>query len=833
MKKRVSLGLALVLLGASASAAHAIQAVPPQPITRIDAVYPPNEHREVDVAVIVVVSAEGKVVDAEISESAGQAFDDAALAAARKWTFKPAMYDEKPVRAKIRLGFHFDAPTALPKISATSATPKVEPKVDAKPDPGPTAEEFEEVTVRGRSHIPSRGGGDYEISVGKLALVPHSDAASLLRLAPGTFLTNEGGTGHPYQIFLRGFDAREGQDVEFTLDGTPINEIASPHGNGVADTHFIIPEVVQNLRVLEGPFAPQQGNFAVAGSALYDVGVSQTGLTAQGTYGSFNTQRLLLMYRPKGSGAHTFGAAEAFTSDGYGQNRASKRATAMGGYEGTLGKTGTYRLLLTSYVTHYQTAGVLRADDVDSGKKGFFDTYDNQQGGDSSRHGASIVVEDRLGDTLFSQSAFLVLRDFRLRENNTGFLNDPQETSQSPHAQRGDLIDQNSHTLTFGGRGSARWQTRALNQKQELEFGYLARYDSVQSTQQRDRFETTIPYRKDFDLDSGIGNLGMHVDASIRPLVPWITVRGGGRIDFYSYRVKDNCAQRTQASIQAVTADTECFTSDRTGYRSADQTSSTSAGFFEPRASVLLGPFESFTFSGSYGLGSRSVDPQYVNQNLETPFAKVKSGEVGVTWQKTIRDVDLLAKSVFFRTEVDKDLFFNQTEGRATLANGTTRTGWSANARATGGFFDLAGSATLVRAAFDDTHLLIPYAPAVVLRADGALFGDLPFQVYGHKLSASGGLGVSYVGERPLPYGERSDTIFTVDLAANLKYRNVQFGLSCTNLLDRRYRLAEFNYASDFHSQAYPSNVAARHFVAGEPRAVYGTLTFTFGGEGT
>src|SRR5207244_12164439 len=66
-------------------------------------------------------------------------------------------------------------------------------------------------------------------------------------------LTNEGGEGHAEQVFLRGFDAREGQDVEFSVDGVPINESGNFHGNGYSDTHFIIPELVQSLRVLEGP----------------------------------------------------------------------------------------------------------------------------------------------------------------------------------------------------------------------------------------------------------------------------------------------------------------------------------------------------------------------------------------------------------------------------------------------------------------------------------------------------------------------------------------------------------------------------------------------------
>jgi hypothetical protein len=93
-------------------------------------------------------------------------------------------------------------------------------------------------------------------------------------------LTNESGEGHADQVFLRGFDAKEGQDIEFSVGGVPINESGNLHGNGHADTHFIIPELVSSLRVVEGPFDPRQGNYAVAGSANYELGLAERGSTS-------------------------------------------------------------------------------------------------------------------------------------------------------------------------------------------------------------------------------------------------------------------------------------------------------------------------------------------------------------------------------------------------------------------------------------------------------------------------------------------------------------------------------------------------------------------------
>src|SRR5205823_3573280 len=138
---------------------------------------------------------------------------------------------------------------------------------------------------------------------------------------PGILLTNEGGEGHAEQVFLRGFDAREGQDIEFSVDGVPVNESGNIHGNGYADTHFIIPELIESLRIVEGPFDPRQGNYAVAGSFEFQLGLPQRGLLTKLSYGSFNTSRVLLAYGPPGGSSRTFTAAEIFQTTGYGANR--------------------------------------------------------------------------------------------------------------------------------------------------------------------------------------------------------------------------------------------------------------------------------------------------------------------------------------------------------------------------------------------------------------------------------------------------------------------------------------------------------------------------------
>jgi len=617
----------------------------------------------------------------------------------------------------------------------------------------------------------------------------------MLRLAPGVVLQNEGGNGHPQQILMRGFDAGEGQEIEFTVDGIPLNEPGNPHGDGLTDLHFILPELVSRVRVVQGPFAPQQGNFAVAGSVHFDLGVQDPGLTVSTTLGSFGTSRILAMWRP-GQNEHTFAAADLGSTDGFGQNRASTHATAIGGYELPVGKTGTLRFLSVAYATQYQQPGPVRADDVAAGRIGFYDTYDPTQGGSSSRFLLGATFADKVGSVNVSQSAFAGYRDFRVRANETGFLEDP----------RGDLLDQHAGTLTAGARGSARKSTTVLGLKQELELGYFARLDRVDSTIERDLFRTTTPYQTDSDLASTLSNLGVYADTSLKP-VRWLTLRGGVRGEFFGFDIRDQLPSANAPQ---------------------GQTHSVASGVLEPRGSLLIGPFCGFAFNLSAGIGARSMGPQDVIANADAPYAKVAGYEAGVSYRRPFGAVDFTARSVFFTTHVDHDLIFSEVAGRDVVGGGTTRSGWTGSARATGRFFDLGGSVAVVRATFDDTGDKLLYVPPVSVRVDGALFAESPFKVLRSKITGTVGLGATYVASRPLPNGDAADAYGLVDLGGTLKWKLFTLGVRLTNLLGAEYKTNEFNYASSFGTTAAPS-APVRHFVAGEPRGVFATLSVNFG----
>ena len=830
---------------------------PPVVVTHVDAVYPPSAlatREHADVLLHVTIDVDGHVTKVEVATSSGHPdLDEAAIVAARQWTFVPATRDGQPFESRIPLSFHFAPPAPPPEEVQTQPQGEVPTQQAAQPStpstsgrtqpaktqagtPSPPAEQaaqgFENVEVRGKSAPPSVGASDFNLHVGRLRDIPKQNASEMLKLAPGILLTNEGGEGHAEQVFLRGFDAGAGQDIEFTVGGVPINESGNLHGNGYADTHFIIPEIVEQLRIVEGPYDPRQGNYAVAGSADYQLGLEKRGLTAKYTFGSFGTQRGLVMWGPPGESEHTFGAAEAYKTDGFGQNRDAQRGSAFGQYEGKLGAAGSYRVTGQVYTTSYHSAGVVRENDYEAGRIGFYDTYDHGQGGNSFRASIAGDLETKIGDTRLAQQVFVIKRTMRLREDFTGYLLDVQQPWQTIHPQRGDLLDLDVDETTLGARGWARFEDKVLGLKQGLELGYFARYDQAGGQQQRLSPTTLVPYHTDTNLAANLGDIGLYGALDVHP-VKWVALRGGLRADVFTYDVNNLCAQQTidNPSKTNPPLDQSCMTQQDFGvYRDANQRADTASTALLPKASVIVGPFERLSLSLSYGQGVRSIDPIYITQSVATPFASITSYEGGVAYAGPVGPVTLVARSVFFDTHVDKDYVFDQVAGRNVLGVGTTRVGWVGAVRATSDWFDESANLTFVKSFYDDTHLLVAYVPDVVFRSDTAIWHELPWKVADKPLRGALSAGITYVGQRPLPFGALSDTIFTIDANATLAWSHYEAGITVTNLLDEKYRLGEYNYASNFQQGAPPTYVPDRLFTAGAPRAVFASFAINFGG---
>jgi iron complex outermembrane recepter protein len=797
---------------------------------QVPARYPEGETEHAHVHLLLSVDVSGAVTEVTVLESPGARFTAAASTAARTWIFEPAVHDGRAIasRVSVVVSLQPPAPASQPVAEDTALG-------TAQPSSAPVwvGDDVYETRIVGERDVRARAEravSDYRFSLGALRNVPREDAAALLTLAPGILLTNEGGEGHPERIFLRGFDAREGQDVALSVDGVPVNEAGNLHGNGYADLNFIIPEAVSELRVVEGPFDLRHGNFAVAGAAEYRLGVTTPGVATKYSTGSFRTHRVVATYTPDREKGETFAAAEIFSTEGYGQNRQALRGSVMAQVTRPLDQ-GEWALTATAYGTRYKQPGVVRDDDYRAGRTGFFDTYDPMQGGEAMRFSVSGRVTLKHDNVLHEHLVWALHRSMRLRENFTGFLLDTQDSRKTLHAQRGDLLDLDNASWSMGGKGHVSLKKKMLGLMQEIELGYFGRGDFVESSQRRVEATTRVPYALDTDLGSRLANLSIYGELTLR-FLPWLTLRGGVRGELFFFNVFDGCAQRSVRRPTRPTGDADCLDQQDFGrYRDPTSRASTASATVLPRATLSVGPFAGLTFSASVGRGIRSIDPIYIVQDVATPFADIMAYEGGAGFAHNFARWRFSAKAAGFATRVDRDLIFSETVGRNQLGGSTLRAGGSLLARAEGAFFDVNAHTTLVRSTFQDTGMLVPYAPDLVTRLDASVFGDLPWPVVGRRVNLRGGLGVTYIGRRPLPYGQRSDAIFVMDLSAAVSWRWVSLGVSVTNLLDGRYRLAEFNYTSDFHSASYPTLLPTRHFVAGAPRVVLFTIGLQYGSD--
>ena len=690
------------------------------------------------------------------------------------------------------------APAAAPADpSSTGDVPTFETKVKAKRPP--------------RAPVAAT---DLLLDAATFRDVPRRSAGDLLTLAPGVVLGNHQGEGHASAVYLRGFDAGEGQDLEFRLEGVPLNEVSNPHGHGYADTNFIIPELVESVRMVEGPFDPSQGDFAVAGSVEYRLGLVERGARVQGGMGSYGANELLLLWGPADAPSGTFVGVSLRRGDGFGPNRAYAGAAAMAGLEHRLSPGVSLRLTGTSYATRFDSAGVIRADDVDAGRmpcasgadSQFFCSYDPGQGGEGARHGFAASLGSRSQRQDLDQTIFLSIRRLRLAENFTGFLQDDPE-------QRGDAREQTYRVFTVGLRGSLVERRVVEELPQELEIGYLARYDDGDATVRRLRRDGGAPYATTLDESLRVTNLAAYAAARLR-VAERLGLAGGLRVDSFFFDVTDRNRP----------------TETRAGPREPTEEQGADGLAFEPRISASYTLAEGFDWIASWGVGVRSTDVAALSDGEFAPFATVHAAETGLVHRSGRNE----ARLVGFVTRVDRDMVFDERQARNVYVGASSRHGALAAGRiALPGWLDLQGSLTWAEAhlspagaGFFDLAAgpSLPYVPSWVARVDAVVGRTV--DVAGARLPARLALGANWIGGRPLPLGARSDPVTTLDLGGRIRWESLEAGLSVTNLLDARYHAMDFHYASRFDASATPSRVAAPHFAAAPPRMAMATLAW-------
>jgi iron complex outermembrane recepter protein len=826
---------ATLLLVSSTAAAQAPGATPsavepPVVLTHVDATYPPSalaERRHADVLLVVTVDVNGHVSHVDVAESGGPDLDEAAIVAVRQWTFVPAKRAGVPVASRIRVPFHFAPPAPAPEIVETKRAeePQLPPQSAAqerRPEPSPT-----EVRITGQREPPHRGTSDFRIHRATLTAAPHGSAADLLSTAPGVFVAHPEGEAVAPRVYLRGFDAEHGQDVEFRVSGIPMNQQSHIHGQGYADLNLIIPETVRSLRVIEGVYDPRQADFAVAGSIEYDLGISERRSRVKLSTGSFGTRRLLAIFAPEGQAQESFGAGVFRQTDGFGQGtRGAISGGVLGQYEWKLPGSVTALLHVGAHGARANIAGVLRRDDIDAGRVGFYDAYADpsarSQSAGTSRTQVGVTLEHHGEDgRRTTVGVWTYLASFKSRTNFTGYM----ERSQfdPTWVGRGDLIEQSNDDLGLGGAFSHRGRRLALGSwlTAQYELGTDVRTHRIHQTQNLIRAPQNETWDQRDDADVRQTDLGLFGDVLFHAS-RHVRLRGGARADLLSFDVDDKLGN----AIPAFEKKTHIL-----GFRR------TASGIaFGPRAMLEINPWSWLRLSGSYGEGYRSPQARQLEEGEQAPFAKVRSYEVGTTVRAGER-VSLSAAA--YQTRLSYDLAFDPQEGRLERLGPTTRRGLVGYLVANpASWMSTAISATYVHATLDSPPLptpdnpsppyvsgqALPYVPPVVVRSDCGFQGALG-ALWNETLYWKLGYGTTFLSSRPLPYSQFSPPVFLLDATVGIRRGWLELTLDVTNLLGARFADTEYAFVSNWQTTPIPSRIPARHITAGAPRMFLFNMT--------
>ena len=803
------------------------QLVAAEPEAPIEARFPQDAPAiEVQVAVAVVVEADGTVSSAIASShlpaDAPASFDAAAAEAARGARFHPSTRDGRPVRSRIEYVVVFHPPPGAPPPAPAPPAPSAPPA--PAPVPPPDSELIPVVQVHGSAWTSPRGLGDVRIDREQLQASPRQQTSEMLSAAPGFFVDHEDGEGIGNDVYLRGFDLEHGSGIEMRLGSIPINVPTHILGQGYADANFIIPEVVRSVRVLEGPYDPRQGDSAIVGSAYFDLGVPERGYQLRASGGSFDQFRLVGIAAPRDAGEETFAAFSLRSTNGYGQNRASQSGSLNAQYGFDIGARDHLRIVATAYGARSLLAGVVRQDDVDAGRLGYYDSYPTVSGGfaggQSVQTGRVVLGADfdevAASGARFEIAPWFMWTNFRSRQNYTGAL----ESSQIDPALSGlgDLFELTNQETAAGLTSRFHTQPLSIGTFGDLavEPGVYVRLGHTNQTKSLLEPDTLTVWDRRIEAALDTFDAGAYVDLDLR-LWKRLHLSGGPRVDLLTVSIDDRLAGLVPAGSTP---------SVLTG-AAVRNVEGISAG---PRLTASYDLLDSLTPVVSYGEGFRSLDAQTLREG-GTPYSKIRSVEGGVRF-RAARD-RLQASVAAFETWVDNELVFEAAAGGFETESASVRRGVIASLLARpydwllGSLAFSATDATFSTLVYGVGHY-VPNVPPVIFRADVTAHHALT-TIAGKPLEGRVGVGYTFLAGRHLTDTLVGPSNNVLNAKAAVRYDWVEVGVDGYNVLNLKYADDAEYYVSNWSVRPGQQLASqAVHVTSAPPLTVLGNVAVYF-----
>lgn len=612
-----------------------------------------------------------------------------------------------------------------------------------------------------------------------IRLRPIQNSQEILRSVPGLFIAQHAGGGKAEQIFLRGFDIDHGTDIRLSVDGMPVNMVSHAHGQGYADLHFVIPELVSAVNFAKGPYYTDQGNFTTAGFVDFRTVDALDESVVKLEAGQYESYRLmsavdLLGKSAKERGQSAYMATEYVFSNGYFDAPQNfNRINVQAKYHAALDDNQRLTLLFSHFRSQWDHSGQIPNRAVDQNLIGFFGAIDPTEGGQTGRTNLSATLTHALPAGLLKHQLFFSRYDFELYSNFTFFLNDPVNGDQIRQKEARDILGYNG---SFSKR--FQWGNTAWNQT----IGVQLRHDQTDDSELSNSLNraTTLNTIQLGDITEW--NAAVYLDETIE-MSNRLTLKAGLRFDQFYHQYLDqlDSIYRNQTAHAAIVS---------------------------PKLNLYytLNPRWQFylqTGKGFHSNDTRAVVPQNGLEILPPAYG----ADLGVVFKPGRR---IVAQAALWYLWLDQEFVYVGDAGVTEPSGRSRRMGADLSVRAQLTdwlFFNTDINLTQPRAIDEpEEAAYIPLAPT--LSSTGGLQASFP-----SGFNAS--LRYRYLADRPANEDNSTVAEGYLLLDAVIRYRrpSYEIGLSIENLTNQPWKEAQFDTESRLQNE--PNPVTEIHFTPG------------------
>lgn len=285
-----------------------------------------------------------------------------------------------------------------------------------------------------------------------LDLHPVRNTQELMRIVPGLFVAQHAGGGKAEQIFLRGFDCDHGTDIQVSVDGLPVNMVSHAHGQGYADSHFIIPETINNIDYGTGPYNAQHGNLNTAGyvafSTYNNIARSQVQLEA-GRYNTFRSLVMIDLLKKNKDRQSAYVAGEFNYTDGATINKQNfNRLNLFGKYNLAISFKTQLTVSASGFKSKWDASGQIPERAVLNGTIKRFGSIDPTEGGHTERYNTNVLLAHAFSESLsLVNQVFYTRNIFSLYSDFTFYLNDHVNADEINQAEKRNIFGYSSKLI--------------------------------------------------------------------------------------------------------------------------------------------------------------------------------------------------------------------------------------------------------------------------------------------------------------------------------------------------------------------------------------------------